>query len=302
MENRLGEGFMDKEKIRKRIMKEVDQLPAMSRNVIKIRNLAENPNSEIKDIADVIKQDLAMAADILKVGNSAKYVQRSKVETVESAVKIIGLREVKAIAMSFEAKRLLEEKYPEMIQIWEHSYKVGFYAQQLKRILISKRSWEDIYLAGLLHDMGKIILYFLSPELMEKIKALSVNKKVALTVVERMVLGLTHSDIGAMICRKWNYPERVTQCVRYHHEPSMAIDAYRESVYAVYLANEIANIEEGAAINYANLDRKCMDYFGLYEEEDFLKTKNTLIKLYDELTINNEDQKDDNHNEGTLYA
>ena len=100
-----------------------------------------------------------------------------------------------------------------------------------------------MYVGGILHDLGQIVIASLHPDLLDRITKVCKDKGIPAKMLENFSVGLNHAEVGALIAQKWNFPEALVSAIRYHHEPSPGNAASRDIVYCVYLANAICDIE-----------------------------------------------------------
>ena len=139
----------------KEIVKEIDSLPQFPENIVRLQKMIDNPESEITSIARHIAMDMSLTADLLKIVNSAQFMLSKKVDNITEAVKLIGLRGLKNLLYSCGTQKILK---PESKEIWNHANKTAFYAYILAKNYIKKKELlDDVYIGGILHDIGKII-------------------------------------------------------------------------------------------------------------------------------------------------
>lgn len=120
--------------------------------------MIEKPNSSISQIAEVIKKDVALSANILKLANSAAFIRSNKVETLDRAIQLIGLKELSQLLFSLGTKQILEDKFPAFLSIWEKSNQCAFYCKLIaSKTDLPKDSVSNLMSAALLHDIGEII-------------------------------------------------------------------------------------------------------------------------------------------------
>jgi len=228
------------------IVDNVNSLPQFPENIMLIQKLINDPNSEMTDIARQISMDPAMTADLLKIVNSAQYMLAKKVDSISDAVKMVGIRGIKNLLYSYGTQKILGDDTSEKKVLWEHSYKTAFYAYNLvKNFRRDRNLLDDVYVGGILHDMGKIIFSTVHPELLEKIQNFCSEKNLPASAFEDLAAGMNHAEIGALIAEKWNFPEGLVASIRYHHDPAAAPHDHQDLVDAVYLANMFCELETG---------------------------------------------------------
>jgi putative nucleotidyltransferase with HDIG domain len=248
------------------IVENVNSLPQFPDNIITVQRLINDPRSEMADIARKISMDPALTADLLKIVNSAQYMAAKKVDSIAEAVKMVGMRGLKNLLYSYGTQKLLGDDTIDKKQLWEHSYKTAFYAYNLVKNFHKDRNLlDDAYVAGILHDMGKIIFSNVHPDLLSKVKNFCNEKNLPSSTMEDLSAGMNHAEIGAMIAEKWNFPESLVLAIRYHHTPSDA-PAARGLVDAVYLANLFVHIETGDAA-FEQIDSAILNNYGLMNKK-----------------------------------
>jgi putative nucleotidyltransferase with HDIG domain len=253
------------------IVNEIKTLPQFPENIIKVQNLLSDPKSDILDIAGKISVDPAMTAGIIKLANSAQYMATKKIGTISEAVKILGISGIKKLLYSYGSQKLLGNETDEKKELWRHSYKTAFYAFNLARNFYhDKNSIEDIYLGGMLHDMGKIVLSMVKPDSIEKMNMFRENKSIAAVTFEDIRAGINHAEIGALIAEKWNFPGNLVAAIRYHHSPGLAPAEYRVLVDSVYLANMLCAIERDEVI-FEQLDDSVLARFNITHQDQIKK-------------------------------
>ncbi|HEO64608.1 MAG TPA: HDOD domain-containing protein [Spirochaetes bacterium] len=269
--------------IMRAIYKEIDQLPPVPENITHLRKLLKNPKSSISQISDLVREDVGLSANILKVANSAWNKLRSPAETIDRAITIIGLQRLSSILLTMGAKKVLKDRFTTLKTLWKHSYACAFFAQNLmKRQTKSKEKIESAYLAGLLHDIGKFVILSLSPNLLDKIDQLSDAKGVSIISLEKEVLGLSHAEIGQKLALKWKFPAFLVTAIGLHHNPTQAPQVEEDipMIYTTYLANVLCELKEPATECIKVIEPKVLEYFRIVEEEDFNDLLVSLIDAY----------------------
>jgi putative nucleotidyltransferase with HDIG domain len=254
------------------IVNNVNSLPQFPENILALQRLMGDPNADLADIAREISIDPAITADLLKIVNSSQYMLPKKVDSIAEAVKMVGLRGVKNLLYSYGSQKILGEESAEKKDLWEHSYKTAFYAFNLIRNFCRDSGlMDDAFAAGILHDMGKIVFSNVHPELMKRIDDFCNQKGLPPATFENLAAGVNHADIGALLAKKWNFPDSLINAIRYHHDPSSAPEQDRVLVDTVYLANMLCEYEKGEVI-FDQFDTGVLERFGI-------KTKNQIESL-----------------------
>jgi len=262
------------------IIREVESLPQFPDNIVYLQKLISDPDSEIADIARQISTDPSLTADLLKLVNSAHFMLPKKVDNIVEAVKLVGMKGVRNLLYTHGTQKILNEKYQDMRSLWDHSYRTAFYAYHLARSFKKKKDiLDDIYVGGILHDLGKIIIATLHPELLERIISFCAEKEIPTRMLEDLSVGFNHPEIGAMIAEKWNFPEQLVAAIRHHHEPNEADEKFIDVVYTVYLANALTAIEK-EQITFEQIDKYVLNDFGIQTADHLTKIQERLDKAF----------------------
>jgi putative nucleotidyltransferase with HDIG domain len=254
------------------IVANVNSLPQFPENILMVQRLIGDPRADMASIAREISMDPAITADLLKIVNSAQYMLVKKVDSIAEAVKMLGLRGIKNLLYSYGTQKILGEESAEKKALWEHSHKTAFYAFNLIRNFHRDSGLiDDAYVAGILHDMGKIVFASVHPDLLKRIRDFCDQKGLPPATFENLAAGMNHADIGALIAEKWNFPDSLINAIRYHHDPASAPKQDRVLVDAVYLANMFCEYEWGD-VSFDQFDSGVLERFGI-------KTKNQIESL-----------------------
>jgi HD-like signal output (HDOD) protein len=249
------------------IVRDVDSLPHFPERLLDLIRLTEEPRSTVAQIGGKIATDPTLTADLLKLVNSAHFMLPRRVKSILEAVKIVGMKGLRNLLYSYGAERILGEKYAEMKTLWDHSHRTAYYAFLIARSFRPKADiLDDVYVTGILHDLGQIIVTYLHPEAMEQMERFCREKDIPTRILERFSFGLHHADIGALIVRKWNFPEQLVQGIRYHHDPLVAPQQYKDIVHCVYVANALCDIERGL-LTFDQTEKTVLRQFGIDTQE-----------------------------------
>jgi putative nucleotidyltransferase with HDIG domain len=245
------------------IVDNVNSLPQFPENILLVQKLINDPDSEMADIARQISMDPALTADLLKIVNSAQYMLSKKVDSISEAVKMVGIRGIKNLLYSYGTQKILGDDTQDKKILWDHSYKTAFYAYNLiKNFRKDRNLLDDVYVGGILHDMGKIIFSNVHPELLTKIKEFCGEKNLPASTFEDLAAGMNHAEIGALVAKKWNFPEGLVSAIRYHHDPVAAPPEHKDLVETVYLANMFCELEAGN-VSFDQFEPAVLDNFGI---------------------------------------
>ena len=220
-----------------RRIQEISTLPAVA---LKIVEVANDPNSGAAEMKNVMESDAALAARVLKCVNSSAYAVRTRITNLQQAIAYLGLKQIRNLAITASVGELF--KSGDTIGpytrpgLWKHLVSVGLCARLLA-MRLRKTNFEDIFLAGLLHDVGIILEDEHDHEPFARM-AVSLDEQRPLTDVEREHLSYDHTMLGQRIAQDWGFPEAVQAAVRYHHNS----DAYRGTEGDAVRCVEVANL------------------------------------------------------------
>jgi putative nucleotidyltransferase with HDIG domain len=262
--NRVNVEKMDL--LTEQIIKEVEQLPQFPDNILQLQRLVTDPDSEMTDIARQISVDPSLTADLLKLVNSAQFMLSRRVDNIVEAVKMVGIKGVRNLLYTHGTQKILNQKYQEMRNLWQHSYQTAFYAFNLAKSFRKRKDiLDDVYVGGILHDLGQIIVASLHPDLLDRIKNYCREKGISSKMLENFSVGMAHAEVGAMIAKKWNFPEQLVEAIRFHHNPMDCREEYEDIVFSVYLANTMADLERDR-ITFEQIERSVLRDFGIQSE------------------------------------
>lgn len=229
----------------KRITQSIIGLPTLPTIVSKMIELVDNPRTSAASLARLISTDQTLTARILKLANSAYYGYPKEISTVNMAIVVLGFNTVKDMGLSLSVFDIFKSKENNSVfdiaRFWEHSIGCGVASRMLARNYHSRNA-SEAFVAGLLHDIGKIILnQYFHPEFTEITELVSTGN--TLEKAEEAVIGTSHAQVGSWLAEKWNLPEIITQTIRYHHEPWNATKD-KVLVATASLANYLCHVSE----------------------------------------------------------
>jgi len=192
---------------------EIKQLPMVAR---KIMAVVENPKSTAGDLEKIITSDQALTTRLLKIANSSFYGLLRKVNTLQRAILVIGFKQIKDIAISNAALNLYRSSDPLSQKLWEHAVGNAI-ATRMISLEFDRTEADEAFIAGLLHDLGKVVLIRAKPEETKAIWKTTHDAKVDQLEMEMETLGFSHTHMGGELAHMWNLPEVTEYTVRYHH-------------------------------------------------------------------------------------
>jgi putative nucleotidyltransferase with HDIG domain len=236
----------------------VEELVSLPAACVRINEMVDDPTSSADDISQVITQDPALTARLLRIANSPFYGLASSVDTVARAVTVLGMRQVRDLALATTAVRAFEgipNKLVSMQSFWEHSIYSALAARTLAEDCLKSRR-ESVFVAGLLHDVGQLVLYNRLPDLSrQSLEAvLDGPEELESQEAEHELMGFDHAEVGAELMRRWGLPENLRECVAFHHSPQMAEDHPKE-VAIIHIANSIASMAELNSLDLGHAPR-----------------------------------------------
>jgi len=224
---------MDSE-LKNRLMSMVDQMPPFPKSVHRVIQLTNDVNCAPKDLVQVIEYDPVITIKLLKLVNSAYFALTRSVSSVRHAVVYLGLNTVKNLALSIATVSSLPRKSSAEFDINKfllHSLTTASIAQRLAKDYLKRSDGGDFFVAGLLHDFGKVVLVQFMPEEFGRAIIMAREENINLHDAEMKIIGANHTEIGAMLAEKWELPEDLILCIRNHHTPN-ALDAIDDCIFA----------------------------------------------------------------------
>lgn len=229
------------------LLEETEGLVSLPEVAVQVTRLVEDPNSSAEDIATAISREPALAARILRLANSPLYGMRSEVDTVARAVTVLGTLQVRDLVLASSAVHGFDGIPNELVSMedfWRHSLYTGLAARRLARQVLSGRE-ESSFTAGLLHDIGKLLLYHQQPQVaVQAFLAVLNGDAPRINLAERTLLGFDHGELGGALLERWELPPHLVAAARFHHRPLEAPEPLRREALLVHLANHIAQLAQ----------------------------------------------------------
>lgn len=207
------------------LAQQVKSIPTLPTVLTELSRRMEDPKTSSDDLAQIIQQDQAISSKVLKLVNSPFYGYSGRIHTINQGIVILGFNAIKNLVLStsvLEAfKGTASGEAFRMDQLWIHSASVAGIAK-----LLAERSGaadpEEAFVSGLLHDIGKVLLWISEPRLFAGCLLASATKRIPLLEVERQVVGFDDSELAAVLAEKWKFPNTLRDSIRYRPIPDMA--------------------------------------------------------------------------------
>jgi len=203
------------EELRKAILTTGD-LPPMPIVATKVLQLVESGKAEAAEIAKAISADPAVSARVLKISNSTFYGCRRKIQTLSEAVVVLGHNTIKGLAVAASVKEIYKPSGLIENMLWEHSFGSALAARIIAGY-VPHIVADEAFLAGLFHDLGKIIMNLREREKFRQVIERCYNDMLMFEEVEGSVFPYTHAELGGYVLEKWNLPDSLIKAVMLHH-------------------------------------------------------------------------------------
>ncbi|MGD8589501.1 MAG: HDOD domain-containing protein [Chromatiales bacterium] len=235
----------------KKLVEDIDRLVSLPDVCVKVNRVVDSSDYSAARIGEIISQDTDLSARLLRLVNSSFFGLRAPVDTISRAVTLIGTKELRNLVLATSAIRLftgIPGDLVDMGKYWRHAIMAGVIAQGLAarcHVLHSER----LFVMGVLHDIGSLVIYLTLPDLARDILLITGGDDWLLPDTEQDVLGFTHMEVGEQLLRRWGLPEGLVTIVGAHHRPDLAGE-YQFDASLLHIAISLSNGEmNGLAIN-----------------------------------------------------
>lgn len=252
----------------KALVSDIQGLVSLPEVALKINAMVDDPNVSVDEIGRLISQDPALTIRVLAIANSPFYGLSAEISTISRAVTVLGTKQLTDVVLSTSTTNAFAGIPIHVISVddfWYHSLYCGLLAQELA----SKHNpplRDSMFVAGLLHDIGHLVMFNKIPEKIHDALLRTVQgESLPLYVEEREVIGFDHAQVGAALAHEWNLPAYLVECIEYHHEPAKAKE-FKLEVNLIHIANAVASLPYADDIGEEDLqsiDASCWEATGL---------------------------------------
>lgn len=216
------------------------ELSSLPEVYMKVNEQLEDDFCSAAEIGETVQADPAIATRILKMVNSAYYGMPNRVSTISQAVSLLGRERLKQIVIGSVLVNMFKDPHHEAFSLqefWQHSIKTAVIARQLASQ--HRRNYEPdaLFIAGLLHDIGRLVLASKLPEVYTEIERM--RRRRGVIGAEQQLLGFDHAELGGALMAQWGLPELLVVCTRYHHDFDYEGE-FTDASRIIYLANKLS--------------------------------------------------------------
>ncbi len=204
----------------------------------KVDEAINDPCKSNHHLSQIINEDAVLAAKLLRIANSALFNFPSKVDTISRAITVIGMQQLKDMVLSCSVIKTFNHLPADLVNMdsfWRHSMATAV-AARLLATYCKEPNVERYFVAGLLHDIGQLVLFSEIPDVICDVIQKALSMQLLLQDTELKIVGFTHAEVGALLIKSWKLPECLEDAVGYHHSPASAKTSFRE-VAIVHVAD-----------------------------------------------------------------
>ncbi|MBI40188.1 MAG: HD family phosphohydrolase [Leptospiraceae bacterium] len=270
------------------MLQNIEGLPSFPSIVQKVLSMVSNPDANFQELAQEISRDPGLTAAIIRLSNSAYYSPSREIRSVQEAIVTLGLRTVKDIVLVTTSRGILKQNIEgyklDAADLWDHSLLVaGISARVAEKI---KSVGPDVaFTAGLMHDVGKVVLASFFRKIYRKIDMeMQANPELRFTELEKKYMGYTHGEVGAHLLKIWHFPRELIEAALYNYHPEKA-KINPELTAIVHVANMIA-LSAGVGVDAGGmaepLSKTALEKLHL-SDQDLQKLYENLPELLEDL-------------------
>ncbi len=236
--------YLQNENLQK-LVNGIDQLPSLPEIYLELENEIASNNVSMNKVSGIISKDPLITAKILQLTNSAFFGLPLRVNNINQAVNFLGINLIKNLILTINLFKLLDENNPNLKhyqEIWRHSNKVAVLSKRIAEIKDCKKLIkDDLFLAGLLHDIGKLILIEQFGNYYDDVKQKMESENISYIEAENSILKTNHALLGAYLLGVWGIPDPIVEAIAFHHDEIVTGSRELKETEIIKIANLIVN-------------------------------------------------------------
>lgn len=226
------------------IVKRNKELSSLPEIYIRVSELLDDEHSTAEQIGSVVQTDPALASRILKVVNSSFYGFPNEIATIPQAISILGRNPLRQLLIGTVLggvfSRLSNSVFL-MDDFWQHSVHTAVIAKHCYKNLVGKMKSDELFIAGLLHDIGRLIIAHQLPDEATQIQHLTDTTDTKIIDAELSILGFNHNEVGATVMKQWGLPSILQACTMYHENPQEAVE-YKKEAWITFISSQLTQM------------------------------------------------------------
>ena len=217
-----------------KIVDGIKDLPTLPTIIMKVVEIINNPKSSVKDIKSIIENDYVQTVRVLRLANSSYYGFPQKISTITTAIVLLGFNEIKNLLLSssvydlFTSHSGVKKYYFDHLKFLDHSIGTAIAARVIAEIIRYEEP-EELFVGGLLHDIGRVVQKQFLTEDFEKLMINVIKTDSLIYKKEKRVIGYTHTEVGMLLAKKWKMTDKIVNIIAYHHRPLLSTTYAREA-------------------------------------------------------------------------
>jgi putative nucleotidyltransferase with HDIG domain len=229
------------------VISKIESLPSLPSLYKEVVDEVNSPDGSLARVSEIISKDVGMSAKLLQLVNSAFFGLPTRASSIMRAVNLLGLEIIKTLILSIKIFSQFDEAgMSSLSSLWDHSISTAMIARSIATQRdLGQNQIDEAFMAGLLHDIGKLILLDKFPEKCREISHLFSSSGCQLWQAEQQVLGTTHAQVGAYLMGLWGLSQSLVEAIAFHHCPSRCSRNSFGTLTAVHLANSAQHCEHG---------------------------------------------------------
>ena len=262
IERSLDGGAVSSDVAIRAVIGKLDKLPSPPALFHDMTAALESPSASLGSVARIVERDPAMCAKVLQLVNSSYFHTGQVTSSIEHAIAYLGTERLRYIVLTASVFAPLERAPFSGFSV-DRLQQTSLAVARMTERLVGGKAGHDPFVAGLLHDLGQLVLALGIPEQLAAIFARARDTGEAQSDIERSVLGVNHAEVGAYLLQIWGVPDPVVAAVRAHHDPAQALENARELAAAIHVADALLDDACGPARGRARIRFEQLDAIGL---------------------------------------